>query len=36
MATFSLARLGLYSSNRDINNFNKYLYETYKDEVTKP
>jgi hypothetical protein len=36
IATFGLARLGLYSSNRDINTFNKYLYDTYKDEVTKP
>ena len=36
VATFSLAKLGLYSSNRDINAYNRYLYDTYKDEVTKP
>jgi len=36
IATFSLAKLGLYSSNKEINNFNRYLYDKYKDEVTKP
>ena len=36
IATFSLAKLGLYSSNKEINNFNKYLYDKYKDEVVRP
>ena len=36
IATFSLAKIGLYSSNNDINNFNRYLYDKYRDEVTKP
>ncbi len=36
IATFGLAKLGLYSSNKEINTFNRYLYDTYKDEVIKP
>ncbi len=32
----ALTKIGLYSSNKDINNCNRELFDKYKDEVTKP
>ena len=35
-AIYGLVKLGLYSSNKDINALNKELYQQYKDDVTRP
>ena len=32
----ALTKVGLYSSNKDINQCNRNLFDKYKDEVTRP
>ena len=36
LAVGGLVNLGLSSSNRDINNYYRLLYEQYRDEVLRP